>query len=284
MEKKQPYSGVYVLINDAMPGMVKIGSAVDIEVRVKQHNSSTIPFSFNCYYACKLDDYTGAETKIREAFKKFRVSGREFFSILYENKEPLEIEFGEAKMGKSAEILAECVKAALSLFPGEDITEEINDVLPEESNEPLINLIKEVREMDAPGRKAHAKKIMAFLEGKPAPNPNVQTRQGVTPLILAATWNLQEVIEKLLSLNADPNAATAQGITPLMKAARHAGGEIIDLFLRRKDIQINALNKKGDSALDYAAGPMRRKKAQKIKKAGGKSGKELAPPEPVGEE
>lgn len=280
MAKITKYMGVYVLTHDAMPGMVKVGSG-NIMQRITAHNASTVPFPFNCYYVHKLSNYKDVERKIHEAFKKFRVSGREFFSILYEDKNLLQIDFNKDAAEKSSDILAECVKAALSLFQGQDITEEINDALPEEVNEPLINLMKEVRDMDAAQRKEHVKKIIAFLDEHPK-DANVKTRQGVTPLILAASWNLVEVIKRLLPHITDINAATRQGITALMKAGRHASAGVIELFLAQNGIDINALNKKGESALDYAQN--KPKNAKLIRTAGGKTGEELAPPEPEDEE
>lgn len=50
---------VYVLSNEAMPGLVKIGrtNRDDLEVRLRELYTTGVPLPFKCEYACKVADY-----------------------------------------------------------------------------------------------------------------------------------------------------------------------------------------------------------------------------------
>jgi hypothetical protein len=49
---------VYVLVNRAMPDLVKIGKTErDIESRIKGLDTTSVPLPFECYYAAKVLDY-----------------------------------------------------------------------------------------------------------------------------------------------------------------------------------------------------------------------------------
>jgi hypothetical protein len=75
---------VYVLVNPAMPGMVKIGmtSNSDIEERMRQLYTTGVPVPFACRYACKVKDAQEVERSIHFAFGDLRVNpNREFFKI-----------------------------------------------------------------------------------------------------------------------------------------------------------------------------------------------------------
>jgi hypothetical protein len=49
---------VYVLTNEAMPGLVKIGRTTDgVEARISQLSVATgVPLPFECYYAAEVPD------------------------------------------------------------------------------------------------------------------------------------------------------------------------------------------------------------------------------------
>ena len=49
---------VYVLTNQAMPGYAKIGltRADDVNVRLKQLDTTSVPLPFECVYAAKVPD------------------------------------------------------------------------------------------------------------------------------------------------------------------------------------------------------------------------------------
>lgn len=74
---------VYVLINEAMPGLVKIGRTTgDLAVRIKSLYVTSVPFPFELFYACEVKDAEFAEAQLHEAFGDHRVSKkREFFRI-----------------------------------------------------------------------------------------------------------------------------------------------------------------------------------------------------------
>ena len=75
---------VYVLINEAMPNLVKIGKTTrsDVKTRMSELYSSGVPFQFECAYAVEVDDCGTVEKALHVAFNPNRVNPkREFFSI-----------------------------------------------------------------------------------------------------------------------------------------------------------------------------------------------------------
>ena len=73
---------VYILINEAMPGYVKIGRTTNLEQRIRQLNTTGIPLPFECYYASTVNDAPFVEKQLHDAFSHHRVSSsREFFRI-----------------------------------------------------------------------------------------------------------------------------------------------------------------------------------------------------------
>ena len=48
---------VYILINDAMPGLVKIGlTGTSLEQRIRELDTTSVPLPFKCYYAAEVGD------------------------------------------------------------------------------------------------------------------------------------------------------------------------------------------------------------------------------------
>ena len=75
---------VYVLTNEAMPNLVKIGKTTrsDVKTRMNELYSSGVPFQFECVYAVEVDDCSTVEKALHVAFNPSRVNPkREFFSI-----------------------------------------------------------------------------------------------------------------------------------------------------------------------------------------------------------
>ena len=73
---------VYVLINEAMPGYVKVGITTNLEQRIKSLDTTGIPLPFEVFYAAKVKDSKFVEGQIFGAFIDKRVrSSREFFEI-----------------------------------------------------------------------------------------------------------------------------------------------------------------------------------------------------------
>lgn len=92
MEKE--YGIVYVLTNECMPGLVKIGmtSRQEMDCRLKELYTTGVPMPFECACACKvsLDEMGKLEQALHAAFAPDRVNAnREFFRIKPEQVIPL---------------------------------------------------------------------------------------------------------------------------------------------------------------------------------------------------
>ena len=73
---------VYVLSNEAMPNLVKIGIATDINERMRQLYSTGVPLPFNCEYAGIVENASEVEKALHFAFGHNRLHDRrEFFEI-----------------------------------------------------------------------------------------------------------------------------------------------------------------------------------------------------------
>jgi hypothetical protein len=103
---------VYVLVNRAMPDLVKIGKTEQtLELRIKGLDTTGVPLPFECYYAAEVSDHNEVEKKLHKTFLDKRVrDSREFFRV-----DP------------------EQVKAALSLAAEKDVTPK-NAIYTEKSD------------------------------------------------------------------------------------------------------------------------------------------------------
>src|ERR1035437_9765864 len=87
MTQEQTANGieiVYILVNEAMPGYVKIGkTSTSLEQRIRELSTSTsVPLPFTCFYACTVKDASFVEHQLHDAFDTSRVNPRrEFFQI-----------------------------------------------------------------------------------------------------------------------------------------------------------------------------------------------------------
>lgn len=74
---------VYVLSNEAMPGLVKIGYTTQpMEARLRDLYSTGVPLPFKCEYACHTRNIEELEQALHTAFAPDRVNPRrEFFNI-----------------------------------------------------------------------------------------------------------------------------------------------------------------------------------------------------------
>ena len=117
-------SYVYILINEAMPGLVKIGrTTTSVKQRISELNQPAgIPLPFTCYYAARVEDCAKVERKLHEAFGDHRVRDRREFFRLSPHR----------------------AQAALELAALEDVTprEEIIDEYPEDA---AMGLIRETK-------------------------------------------------------------------------------------------------------------------------------------------
>ena len=75
---------VYVLTNEAMPGLVKIGRTTsDLARRIRDLYQTGVPLPFELFYACEVQNSGLVESKLHDAFGDHRVSKtREILSNL----------------------------------------------------------------------------------------------------------------------------------------------------------------------------------------------------------
>ena len=113
-------SFVYILINEAMPGLIKIGrTTTSVKQRISELNAPAgIPLPFTCYYAARVEDCVLVEQKLQDAFGDHRVRERREFFWLSPHR----------------------AQADLELAAIEDVTprDEIIDEYPEDAERGLI--------------------------------------------------------------------------------------------------------------------------------------------------
>lgn len=88
---------IYILTNEAMPGLVKIGLTNDsVESRIAQLSThSGVPLPFECYFAAEVKDCNKLEKTLHQLFAEHRINPkREFFQVDPE-KVVLAISIGE---------------------------------------------------------------------------------------------------------------------------------------------------------------------------------------------
>ena len=88
---------VYVLTNEAMPGLVKIGFTADsVEARLTALSAATgVPLAFECYFAAEVRDGTRVEKTLHQLFAEARVNQRREFFRLNPEKVVLAISIGD---------------------------------------------------------------------------------------------------------------------------------------------------------------------------------------------
>lgn len=75
---------VYLLTNEAMPGLVKIGRTNDsVESRIASlSTASGVPLPFECYFAAQVKDCAKLEKTLHQLFSESRLNPkREFFNV-----------------------------------------------------------------------------------------------------------------------------------------------------------------------------------------------------------
>lgn len=75
---------VYILINPAIPNMIKVGMTTveDVKLRMAQLYTTGVPLPFECVYAAKVANHEKVEKALHIAFGPDRVNPkREFFEI-----------------------------------------------------------------------------------------------------------------------------------------------------------------------------------------------------------
>lgn len=74
---------VYVLTNEAMEGLVKIGrTTTSVEKRIRELDNTSMPLPFQCFYAGEVSNSALVEGKLHRIFADKRIrNNREFFRI-----------------------------------------------------------------------------------------------------------------------------------------------------------------------------------------------------------
>jgi hypothetical protein len=74
---------VYILTNEAMPGLIKIGlTNSSAEQRILTLDNTSVPLPFECYYAARVSDSAKIERALHVGLGDHRVrNNREFFRI-----------------------------------------------------------------------------------------------------------------------------------------------------------------------------------------------------------
>ncbi len=90
---------VYVLTNEAMPGLSKIGRTSDsVEARLTALSAHTgVPLAFECYFAAEVKDGVRIEKTLHQLFAEFRLNPKREFFRLDPEKVVLAISIGEFK-------------------------------------------------------------------------------------------------------------------------------------------------------------------------------------------
>ena len=86
---------VYVLSNQAMEGLLKIGITEDLEQRMKDLYNTSVPFRFDCECAIRVDDAESTEKKLHRILKGRVNLRREFFRLDAEDIIPFLMRLGE---------------------------------------------------------------------------------------------------------------------------------------------------------------------------------------------
>ena len=129
MSKKKEI--VYVLQNEAMPGLIKIGITHNEQVdkRLQTLYTTGVPLPFECIWAGEVDNCAEIESLIHNAFSDFRINPkREFFKLKPERVIPL------LKKLSSSEIMTNKVE---KMFNGTVSAEEKEAV--KQFHRPMLN-------------------------------------------------------------------------------------------------------------------------------------------------
>lgn len=88
---------VYILTNEAMPGLIKIGMTASdsVEARLRQLNAfSGAPLPFECHYAARVDDCRRVEAILHQLFSEHRLNPRREFFRMEPEKAVLALSIG----------------------------------------------------------------------------------------------------------------------------------------------------------------------------------------------
>ena len=186
---------VYILTNEAMPGIIKIGWTDNaVEQRMKELDKTGTPLPFTCFFAKRVDDPRFVESKLHEAFDEFRIrENREFFRMS-----------------------ADQAKAALEIASGEDVTPQ-GDVVETESDKVALDRERKRTRFNfaqigiEPGEILEFKKDPS-ITAKVVENDQIEFRGNITSLSPAALIIVHEMGYKWTKI-AGPQFWTYKGKT-----------------------------------------------------------------------
>ncbi|XP_023688715.1 rabankyrin-5 isoform X1 [Paramormyrops kingsleyae] len=103
---------------------------------------------------------------------------------------------------------------------------------------------------------------------RPGPNGegDEEARDGQTPLHLASSWGLEEVVQCLLEFGANVNAQDAEGRAPIHVAISNQHSVIIQLLISHPDIRLNVRDRQGMTPFACAMTHKNNKAAEAILK------------------
>lgn len=131
-KKETEYGYVYVLKNECMPGLVKIGITDNMEERLRTLNNTSVPVQFESVYTCTVQKglMRKIEAALHKAFSTDRVNPkREFFRMDADRVIPI-----------------------LSMFQIENVTDEVNKEL-NSGLDPQEKVALEKEKAEAPKRR-----------------------------------------------------------------------------------------------------------------------------------
>ncbi len=90
---------IYVLTNEAMPGLIKVGMTTDtVESRLTALSGATgVPLPFECYFAAEVKDAARTEKTLHQLFSETRINAKREFFRLDPEKFVLAVSIGEFK-------------------------------------------------------------------------------------------------------------------------------------------------------------------------------------------
>ena len=99
---------IYILTNEAMPGLVKIGFTQDLTERLRSLSAASgVPLPFECHYAAEVPDHVRVESLLHQLFAEHRVNPRREFFQLNPEKAVVALSIGNFKDVTPGEVVAE---------------------------------------------------------------------------------------------------------------------------------------------------------------------------------
>ncbi len=154
---------VYILTNEGMPDLIKIGLTTNsLESRIAQLSShSGVPYPFECYFAAEVDDCAKLEKTLHQLFSEARVnSKREFFKVDPEKVVLAisigvfkEITIGNTEVDKEEKVALEKAKARRPRLKLSALGIKANDILVLSRDEDITATVIDNGNVDFKGEK-----------------------------------------------------------------------------------------------------------------------------------